>query len=135
LFEFDLQTNLRQIKTTSDVAHMLKQGGRMMHVSSLDTDCLKKRSIGWCEAKSWDEEMIRSIDPLLKTAHRPGRQMTRNADLRLIRVDAAATGETLKGGFAPAMGQPASKPYLRRRTGRRSRVQHCGSPCSLSAPG
>src|SRR5438477_322697 len=30
--------------------------------------------------------------------------MTRNADLRLIGVDAAATGETLKGGFAPAMG-------------------------------
>ena len=30
--------------------------------------------------------------------------MTRNADLRLIGVDAAATGETLKGGFAPATG-------------------------------
>jgi O-antigen/teichoic acid export membrane protein len=30
--------------------------------------------------------------------------MTRNSDLRLIGVDAVATGETLKGGFAPAMG-------------------------------
>jgi O-antigen/teichoic acid export membrane protein len=30
--------------------------------------------------------------------------MTRNSDLRLIGVDAAATGETLKGGFTPAMG-------------------------------
>jgi len=30
--------------------------------------------------------------------------MTRNSDLRLIGVDSAATGETLKGGFAPAMG-------------------------------
>ena len=29
--------------------------------------------------------------------------MTRNSDLRLIGADAAATRETLKGGFAPAM--------------------------------
>src|SRR3954470_20963698 len=30
--------------------------------------------------------------------------MTRNSDLRLIGVDADVTSETLKGGFAPAMG-------------------------------
>jgi hypothetical protein len=58
LFEFDLQTNLRQIETTSDVADMLQeQGGRMMHVSSLDHRLLEKaidRIVR--EAKSWDEE-------------------------------------------------------------------------------
>jgi len=62
LFEFDLQTNLRQIETTNDVAHMLQeQGGRMMHVSSLDHRLLEKavdRIVR--EAKSWDEE----IDPV-----------------------------------------------------------------------
>jgi thymidylate kinase len=37
LFEFDLQTNLQQIETTNDVVHMLNaQGGRMIHVASLD---------------------------------------------------------------------------------------------------
>src|SRR5690348_3040080 len=35
--------------------------------------------------------------------------MTINPDLRLIRVDAATTGEMLKGGFAPAMGAQAIK--------------------------
>ena len=62
LFEFDLQTNLQQIETTSDVARMLQeQGGRMMHVSSLDRRLLEKavdRIVR--EAKSWDEE----IDPV-----------------------------------------------------------------------
>jgi thymidylate kinase len=57
LFEFDLQTNLQQIETTSDVAHMLQeQGGRMMHVSCLDRRLLEKavdRIVR--EAKSWDE--------------------------------------------------------------------------------
>ena len=43
LFEFDLQTNLQQIETTNDVAHMLQeQGGRMMRVSCLDRRLLKK---------------------------------------------------------------------------------------------
>ena len=59
LFEFDLQTNLQQIETTSDVARMLQeQGGRMMHVSSLDRRLLEKavdRIVR--EAKSWDEEI------------------------------------------------------------------------------
>ena len=37
LFEFDLQTNLQQIETTNAVVHMLNaQGGRMIHVDSLD---------------------------------------------------------------------------------------------------
>jgi thymidylate kinase len=62
LFEFDLQTNLQQIETTSDVAHMLEeQGGRMMHVSCLDRRLLERavdRIVR--EAKSWDEE----IDPV-----------------------------------------------------------------------
>jgi thymidylate kinase len=43
LFEFDLQTNLEQIETTSEVAQMLQeQGSRMMHVSSLDRHLLEK---------------------------------------------------------------------------------------------
>jgi hypothetical protein len=61
LFEFDLQTNLQQIETTNDVAHMLhEQGGRMMHVSSLDRRLFENavdRVVR--EAKSWGEE----IDP------------------------------------------------------------------------
>jgi O-antigen/teichoic acid export membrane protein len=35
--------------------------------------------------------------------------MTHNSDLRLIRGDAAATGETLKGGFVPAIGARSVK--------------------------
>jgi hypothetical protein len=62
LFEFDLQTNLQQIETTNDVAHMLhEQGGRMMHVSSLDRRLLENavdRIVR--EARSWNEE----IDPV-----------------------------------------------------------------------
>jgi thymidylate kinase len=62
LFELDLQTNLQQIETTNDVAHMLhEQGGRMMHVSSFDRRLLENaidRIVR--EAKSWDEE----IDPV-----------------------------------------------------------------------
>jgi thymidylate kinase len=62
LFEFDLQTNLRQIETTSEVAHMLQeQGGRMINVNSLDRRLLKKavdRIVR--EADSWKEE----IDPV-----------------------------------------------------------------------
>jgi thymidylate kinase len=43
LFEFDLQTNLQQIETTSEVAHMLQeQGFRMMHVSCLDRRLLEE---------------------------------------------------------------------------------------------
>jgi thymidylate kinase len=62
LFELDLQTNLQQIETTNDVAHMLhEQGGRMMHVGSFDRRLLENaidRIVR--EAKSWDEE----IDPV-----------------------------------------------------------------------
>jgi thymidylate kinase len=57
LFEFDLKTNLEQIDTTSEVAHMLQeQGSPMMHVSSLDRRLLEKavdRVVR--EAKSWEE--------------------------------------------------------------------------------
>jgi thymidylate kinase len=62
LFEFDLQTNLQQIETTNEVAHMLQeQGGRMMHVSSLDRRLLEKAVDRIVRAaKSWDEE----IDPV-----------------------------------------------------------------------
>ena len=43
LFEFDLQTNLQQIETTNDVVHMLhEQGGRMIHVDSLDGRLLEQ---------------------------------------------------------------------------------------------
>ena len=43
LFEFDLQTSLRQIETINDVAHMLQeQGRRMIHVISLDRRLLEK---------------------------------------------------------------------------------------------
>jgi thymidylate kinase len=62
LFEFDLPTSLQQIESTSDLAHMLQeQGGRMMHVNSLDCRLLETavdRIVR--EAKSWDEE----IDPV-----------------------------------------------------------------------
>lgn len=61
LFEFNLQTNLQQIETTNDVAHMLhEQGGRMMRVDSLDRRLLENavdRIVR--EAASWDEK----IDP------------------------------------------------------------------------
>jgi thymidylate kinase len=61
LFEFDLQTNLQQIETTNEVAHLFQeQGGRMMHVSSLDRRLLEKAVDRIVRAaKSWDEE----IDP------------------------------------------------------------------------
>jgi hypothetical protein len=62
LFEFDLQTNLRQIEMTGEVAHMLQeQGSRVMHVTSLDRHQLEKavdRIVR--EAKSWGEK----IDPI-----------------------------------------------------------------------
>ena len=53
--------------------------------------------------------------------------MTRNSDLRLIGVDAAATGETLKGGFAPAMvAAPIKAMFAGGRTGSAARAcQHC----------
>ncbi len=59
LFEFDLQTSLRQIETTSEVAHLLQeQGGRMIHVSWLNRRLLKDavdRIVR--EEKLWDEEI------------------------------------------------------------------------------
>jgi thymidylate kinase len=56
LFEFDLQTTLRQIETTSEVAHLLQEkGGRMMRVSSLDR-CLLEKEVDRIvrEVVSWD---------------------------------------------------------------------------------
>ena len=44
--------------------------------------------------------------------------MTRNSDLRLIGVDAAATRETLKGGFAPAWGVAPIKAMFAKDRGR-----------------
>jgi thymidylate kinase len=59
LFEFDLQTNLQQIETTSQVANVLQeQGGRMMHVRSLDCRRLEEavdRIVR--EATSWKTEV------------------------------------------------------------------------------
>jgi thymidylate kinase len=58
LFEFNLQTNLQQIETTNEVAHVLQeQGGRMIHVNSLDRRLLEKAVDRIMrEARSWDEE-------------------------------------------------------------------------------
>jgi hypothetical protein len=62
LFEVDLQTSLRQIETSREVAHIVQeQGGSMMHVSSLDRRLLEKsvdRIVR--EVKSRDER----IDPV-----------------------------------------------------------------------
>jgi len=62
LFEFDLQTSLQQIETSSEVAHILQeQGSRMMHASSLDRRLLEKaldrivREVKSCDGR---------IDPL-----------------------------------------------------------------------
>ena len=59
LFEFDLRTSLRQIETTSEVAHLLQEkGGRMMHVSSLDRRLLEKEVDRIVQdVKSWDEKI------------------------------------------------------------------------------
>lgn len=61
--EFDLQTNLQQIETTDEVAHLFQEhGGRMMHVSSLDRRLLEKAvdRIVRAVAQSRNEE----IDPV-----------------------------------------------------------------------
>jgi thymidylate kinase len=77
LFEFDLQTNLRQIETTSEVARMLEeQGGRMTHVSCLDRRLLEEavdRIVR--EAQLWNEETDDQLDrgPSLPVARRQGR--------------------------------------------------------------
>lgn len=67
-FEFDLQTSLRQIEITAEVAHMLqKQGGRMIEVSSLDRRLLEKavdRIVR--EAMSWHEKIDPAMEPLLR---------------------------------------------------------------------
>jgi len=59
LFEFDLQTALRQIETANEVAHLLQEkGGRILHVSSLDGRLLEKeldRIVR--DVKSWVEKI------------------------------------------------------------------------------
>jgi hypothetical protein len=66
LFEFDLQTSLRQTETISEVTDMLQeQGRRMMHVISLDRRLLEEavdRIVR--EATLRDEKMDPTIDPL-----------------------------------------------------------------------
>jgi len=59
LFEFDLPTNLEQIETTSEVAHMLQeQGFRMMHVSCLDRRLLEETVDRIMrEMRLWEEEI------------------------------------------------------------------------------
>jgi thymidylate kinase len=77
LFEFDLETNLRQIETTSEVARMLQeQGGRMMHVSCLDRRLLEEavdRIVR--ETQLWNEEIDDQFDrgPSLPVARRQSR--------------------------------------------------------------
>jgi thymidylate kinase len=69
-FEFDLQTSLRQIGTTAEVAHMLAaQGGRMMDVWSLDRRLLETaidRIVR--DAKSRNDKIGPAMDPLLLDA-------------------------------------------------------------------
>ena len=70
LFELDLQTSLRQIDTTNDVAQTLEeQGGHMIHVTSLDRSLLQRavdRIVR--EVKSRDEE----VDLLNRSSVRGG---------------------------------------------------------------
>jgi thymidylate kinase len=71
LFEFDLQTNLQQVETTSEVAHVLQeQGGRMMHVSSLDC-CRLEKAVDRIvrEAKSWKKEVNQVDRSLVEGRH------------------------------------------------------------------
>jgi thymidylate kinase len=58
-FEFDLKTSLQQIELTNEVADIFrKNGGRMMHVSSLDRRMLEKEVDRIVQrVKSWDEEV------------------------------------------------------------------------------
>jgi thymidylate kinase len=69
LFEFDLQTSLKQIDTTSDVADMLQeQGARMMDVNSLDRRLLEKavdRIVR--RAESWHAEIDSLNEPVVET--------------------------------------------------------------------
>jgi thymidylate kinase len=62
LFEFDLQTSLRQIETTDEISNMLhEQGGRCVQVRSLDRHLLDEaveRIVR--DAESWNE----NTDPL-----------------------------------------------------------------------
>jgi len=72
LFEFDLQTNLRQVETIREVADMLQeQGRRMMHVNSLDRRLLEDaverimlEAKSWDEKKSWNEKLSPTADSL-----------------------------------------------------------------------
>jgi len=72
LFEFDLQTNLRQVETIREVADMLQeQGRRMMHVNSLDRRLLEDaverimlEAKFWDEKKSWNEKLSPTADSL-----------------------------------------------------------------------
>jgi len=66
----DLQTSLLQIDTTNDVAQTLEeQGGRMIHVTSLDRGLLEKAVDRIVRAtKSRDEE----VDPLNRSVVRDG---------------------------------------------------------------
>ncbi len=58
LFEVNLQTNLQQIETTREVAHMLQeQGGRMMHVSCLDRRLVEK-AVDWI-VRDWSRAVAR----------------------------------------------------------------------------
>jgi hypothetical protein len=70
LFELDLQTSLRQIDTTNDVARTLEeQGGHMIHVTSLDRGLLEKAVDRIVRAtKSRGEK----VDPLNRSFVRDG---------------------------------------------------------------
>jgi thymidylate kinase len=87
LFEFDLDTNLQQIETTREVAHMLEeQGFRMMRVSCLDRRLLEEavdRIVR--EVMLWGEEVDGRLDrgPCLPVARRQGRDRTDRSHARL----------------------------------------------------
>lgn len=77
LFELDLETSLRQIETTNEVTHLLRErGGRMMHVSCIDR-CLLEEAVDRIvrAAQLWDEEIDDQLDrgQCLPAARRQGR--------------------------------------------------------------
>jgi thymidylate kinase len=83
LFEFDLQTNLKQIETTNEVVHMLQeQGVHMMQVNCLDRRLLEEavdRIVR--ETRRWEEESNEGLHrgSCRPAAPKPGRgQATRS---------------------------------------------------------
>jgi len=82
LFECNLQTNLQQVETISEVTDLLQeQGGRMMRVSSLNRRLLEEAVDRIVQrAKSWDEKPNSAAVDLLST----GGERTESSDERQL---------------------------------------------------